>query len=99
DGDASPTFIVDQLNDPTNDFSTPLTDINGQPVEVAHSNYVGIFGNPEITLDPGFLLPDEDRDNTHRGMFCRNRGIRIPEVSDGTSNTLFVGERSSNLMY
>jgi prepilin-type N-terminal cleavage/methylation domain-containing protein/prepilin-type processing-associated H-X9-DG protein len=99
DGDARLTFTVDILNDQTADFSTPLTDVNGQPVKVAHGNYVGIFGNPEITLDPGFLLPDDDRDLTHRGMFYRNRGIRIAEVSDGTSNTLFVGERSSNLMY
>ena len=33
---------------------------NGNPVLVAHGNYVGVFGNPEITRDPGFLATDID---------------------------------------
>src|SRR5207248_3839310 len=51
-------FTVDVLNDPAADYSTPLKDANGNPVQVAHSNYVGIFGKPEITVDPGFLIAD-----------------------------------------
>jgi prepilin-type N-terminal cleavage/methylation domain-containing protein/prepilin-type processing-associated H-X9-DG protein len=99
DSTATDTFTVDALNDPTPTYSTPLQDVNGDPVQVAHSNYVGIFGNPEITVDPGFVLSDPDRGPGHRGMFYRNSHIRIGDVSDGTSNTLFVGERSSNLAY
>ncbi len=95
----NPTFQVDQLNDPTPNYSTPLKDSNGNPVSVAHSNYVGVFGNPEITPDPGFLSTDDSRSLVHRGMFCRNTPISIADVRDGTSNTLFVGERSSNLAY
>jgi prepilin-type N-terminal cleavage/methylation domain-containing protein/prepilin-type processing-associated H-X9-DG protein len=90
-------FSVDVLDDSTPDYSTPLLDISGNPVQVAHSNYVGIFGNPEITVDPGYLLSDPDRSTAHRGMFYRNSKIRIADVMDGTSTTLFVGERSSNL--
>ncbi len=93
------TFTVDALNDPTADYSTPLRDANGAPVVVAHGNYVGIFGNPEITPDPGYLLPDPDRGVARRGMFYRNSKVRFADVTDGTSNTLFVGERSSNLAY
>jgi prepilin-type processing-associated H-X9-DG protein len=66
---------------------------------VAHSNYIGVFGNPEITPDPGYLLPDPARDLTHRGMFYRNSVVGIRDVPDGTSHTLFVGERSSALAY
>ena len=60
---------------------------------------LGIFGNPEISPDPGYLLAtsDPDRNAMHQGMFYRNSAIRILQVTDGTSNTLFVGERSSNL--
>ena len=94
-----PVFTVDQLNDPMPNYSTPLTDVNGNPVQVAHANYIGIFGNPEITVDPGFLLPNPERDPTHRGMFYRNVKVRIEDATDGTSYTLFVGERSSNLAY
>ena len=65
------TFKVDSLGDST-PYSNPVIDANGDPVQVAHSNYVGMFGNPEITVDPGFLLSDPDRDVTHRGMFYRN---------------------------
>jgi prepilin-type N-terminal cleavage/methylation domain-containing protein/prepilin-type processing-associated H-X9-DG protein len=96
---ANLTFTVDVLNDPTPDYSTPLTDVNGNPVQVAHGNYVGIFGNPEITVDPGYLLPNPERGPAHRGMFYRDSKIRIADVTDGTSNTLFIGERSANLAY
>jgi prepilin-type N-terminal cleavage/methylation domain-containing protein/prepilin-type processing-associated H-X9-DG protein len=96
---AKDTFTVDKLNDPTPNFTTPLKDSKGDPVQVAHSNYVGMFGNPEITVDPGFTLPGPERDETHRGMFYRNSAIRMANVTDGLSNTLFVGERSSLLAY
>jgi prepilin-type N-terminal cleavage/methylation domain-containing protein/prepilin-type processing-associated H-X9-DG protein len=93
------TFTVDVLDDSSPDFSTALKDANGNPIQVAHGNYVGIFGNPEITPDPGFLSSDPDRGIAHQGMFCRNTAVRFVDVTDGTSNTLFVGERSSNLAY
>ena len=72
------------------------------PVLVAHSNYVGVFGNPEITVDPGFLLPastNPERSILHQDMFYRNSGVRMADVTDGSSHTLFVGERSSALAY
>ena len=78
-------------------YSTPLTDSNGQPVQAARCNYVGIFGSPEISPDPGFL--DPSRGPGVRGMFYRNSTVRIADVTDGTSNTLFVGERATRLAY
>ncbi|HXG08454.1 MAG TPA: DUF1559 domain-containing protein [Gemmataceae bacterium] len=61
---------------------------DGIPITtVAHANYVALFGSNEIEEDPG----------AGNGLFYRNSRIRIADISDGTSLTLMVGERSSNL--
>jgi prepilin-type N-terminal cleavage/methylation domain-containing protein len=55
--------------------------------EIAKSNYLGVFGTVEVKS----TVIESD------GMFFRNSKLRIAQVSDGTSNTFFVGERSSEL--
>ncbi len=60
---------------------------HGATVRVAHANYVGIFGDNEIDVDPG----------AGNGIFFRNSRVKMLHIADGTSNTLMVGERSSNL--
>ena len=71
----------------------------GTPIcDVASSNYVGCVGSG----DPSSLYPysptddPPGRDNGN-GLFFRNRSIRIAEITDGTSQTLAVGEKSQNL--
>jgi len=63
--------------------SVAVANVSG--VSVAHGNYVGMFGNPEISPDPGFLSLDPDRDVTHRGIFYRNSvngGYLVPFETD-----------------
>jgi prepilin-type N-terminal cleavage/methylation domain-containing protein/prepilin-type processing-associated H-X9-DG protein len=60
---------------------------DGAAVSIAHGNYVGLFGDFDIEDNPG----------AGNGIFFRNSKIRFADISDGTSNTLFIGERSSNL--
>ncbi len=56
---------------------------------VASANYVGVFGTGEIGETPG-------RGN---GMFFRNSRLGFGDITDGTSQTFFVGERSHDLSY
>jgi prepilin-type N-terminal cleavage/methylation domain-containing protein/prepilin-type processing-associated H-X9-DG protein len=68
----------------------PLTfTADNTTTDVAFSNYVGMFGTDEITDDP----------DNGSGIFYRNSRVRVLQISDGTSNTLAVGERSSDLAY
>jgi len=55
---------------------------------IGPSNYVGLYGGPEIQEDPG----------QGDGVFFRNSRIGISAILDGSSNTLCIGERSSNLL-
>ena len=58
----------------------------GGNFELAKSSYAGVNGQAELAdFDTAFGL----------GMLLRGRGVSIAEVTDGLSNTLFVGERSS----
>lgn len=52
--------------------------------DVAAANYVGMYGNTEPGIDGN-------------GLFFRNSHVRFREITDGTSHTIAVGERSHAL--
>jgi prepilin-type N-terminal cleavage/methylation domain-containing protein/prepilin-type processing-associated H-X9-DG protein len=69
-------------------FTAQRFDAAGNPVanicEVASANYIGVFGVGEPGVDG-------------QGVFSRNSAVRIADITDGTSQTLMVGERAHNL--
>jgi prepilin-type N-terminal cleavage/methylation domain-containing protein len=66
----------------------PLVDATSQPITVAHGSYVAINGAPNGVTSDAF-------DNN--GAFIRNNGFQIRDITDGLSNTLFIGERCTNM--
>ena len=71
-----------------NPRSFTVVDANGNPIcDVAHGSYVAMNGVLGVSSDAF--------DNN--GAFLRNRNMKIAEITDGLSNTLFVGERCTNM--
>jgi prepilin-type N-terminal cleavage/methylation domain-containing protein/prepilin-type processing-associated H-X9-DG protein len=65
-----------------------VIDGNGNPIcDVARANYVAMNGVLGVTSDAW--------DNN--GPFIRNRQLRIADITDGLTNTLFVGERCTSM--
>jgi prepilin-type N-terminal cleavage/methylation domain-containing protein/prepilin-type processing-associated H-X9-DG protein len=58
--------------------------------DVAFGNYVGMGGTNEVT---GY--PDTSAGPQYQGVLLRNSRVRFTDITDGSSNTLFVGERAS----
>jgi prepilin-type N-terminal cleavage/methylation domain-containing protein/prepilin-type processing-associated H-X9-DG protein len=67
-----------------------VIDQSGNPlVDVAEGNYVAMNGVLGVSGDAF--------DNT--GAFLRNKSFRIADFTDGLSNTLFIGERCTNMSH
>ena len=69
---------------------TVVNDSGGSICDVAFGNYVGVGGTNEVT---GY--PDTSGGPQYQGILLRNSQVRLTDIPDGSSNTLFVGERAS----
>ena len=72
---------------PSDSHTMPFT-TTGVPLTMGPSNYAGMYGRGEISDDPG----------RGDGVLYRNSRTRLGDILDGVSNTIVVGERSSNLL-
>jgi prepilin-type N-terminal cleavage/methylation domain-containing protein/prepilin-type processing-associated H-X9-DG protein len=65
----------------------------GSPIaEVAFANYVGVGGTFEVS---GF--PDTNTGLLIRDKTLKNKGFRVTDILDGSSNTMLATERNSKL--
>ncbi|MFL5341027.1 MAG: DUF1559 domain-containing protein [Gemmataceae bacterium] len=82
--------VVAIYNCPSESRDGPITvvDAGGKPLgQVGPSNYVAMNGVLGVSSD--------SMDNN--GVFLRNTRMPFDNITDGLSNTLFVGERASNM--
>ena len=76
-------------SDPNGAMTFTATDGAGGSWVLAHGSYVACNGNDGV---------DDNTTPPHTGAFVRGvRGFRIAEITDGLSNTFFVGERCTTM--
>lgn len=77
--------VLDQFVCPSDAPDSEMVTLG--PITVARSNYVAVFGDHEI----------EDHPDDGHGAFFLNSRLQFRSITDGLSNTYFVGERSSKM--
>src|SRR5207237_4637092 len=70
-------------------FFTVQNKANQPIMDIARGNYVAMFGGPQMRANITGGIGN--------GVFYRNSQPRFMEITDGTSNTIFAGERSPDL--
>ena len=65
----------------------PIQTSSGDELMVSRSNYSGVFGSLEVNEDPF----------AGNGVFFGNSRIGFRNISDGSSNTVMIGERRNDL--
>jgi prepilin-type N-terminal cleavage/methylation domain-containing protein len=97
-GDPSPAVVAARTtflkvfqcpSDPNPMTSFTVTDGGANGWVLAHGSYVACNGNDGV---------DDNSTPPHTGVFIRGtRGFRMADVTDGLSNTFFVGERCTTM--
>ena len=90
---------IDNVNTPgsttTNFYNANVVDSNGNTVSIATSNYVMVAG-PADSTTPEVRDPAQAALGPPTGIAFQNSKIGFRDITDGTSNTLCVGERAWN---
>lgn len=95
------SFICPSDNSPDGDFNRPWTHENVDNLGLLHSkaNYVAVAGVLDPSVSTGNVLQlnkaGYEFAGTQWGMFGNNSRTKFPDIADGSSNVIAMGERSS----
>jgi prepilin-type N-terminal cleavage/methylation domain-containing protein/prepilin-type processing-associated H-X9-DG protein len=83
-----PMYLCPSVSDPTTHYV--VVDANGNPLaDFSRSHYVANAGQLDLWTNPA---PNLSR--VANGPLYRNSRTRIKDITDGTANTVFMGERT-----
>ena len=83
-----PAFLCPSDTTQSLNLNRPLRQTNGSQVQVATSNYLGAHG----------VCAWNPVSGRQAGVFAWNLGASFSGITDGTSNTIAVGERASGIV-
>jgi prepilin-type N-terminal cleavage/methylation domain-containing protein/prepilin-type processing-associated H-X9-DG protein len=89
-----PAFLCPSSANPGNTVN--VEDVNQNTLVVfGRANYVHNVGWNDLWSAPATV--PQDYGGVANGVMYRDRSVKVSDVTDGLSNTVFVGERSANL--
>jgi prepilin-type N-terminal cleavage/methylation domain-containing protein len=87
--------VVKTYRCPSDTWTTPVTlwPTSLNVTDLAAASYVGCLGGGNPADHPAYTAMYEQL--PFNGMFHRNLAVRLADITDGTSNTIGLGERAS----
>jgi prepilin-type N-terminal cleavage/methylation domain-containing protein/prepilin-type processing-associated H-X9-DG protein len=82
------TYLCPSVADPSRSYQVKSA-MGTTLAELSRANYVFSCGTAEVWTEP-----QADLRSLANGVFFRNSRIRIKDITDGTSNTVFAGEQT-----
>jgi prepilin-type N-terminal cleavage/methylation domain-containing protein/prepilin-type processing-associated H-X9-DG protein len=83
-----PVFRCPTETGPTTNIERVIDSVNGLETDIAISSYVGVNSSNELRRNRG------EPDREANGIFINTIGTQLREITDGTSKTAILGERS-----